>query len=122
MTRKRGRGGARLKAVSWLFGVLAVIYVGVKLVPVYFANYQLQDKMLTEARFATVNRRTDEELRNIIYREIQDRDIPARREDIHIEQSSRGVRISVDYTVAVDLKVYEFNLHFSPTSENRSLY
>ena len=122
MTRKRGRGGARLKEVYWLFGVLAVIYVGVKLVPVYFANYQLQDKMLTEARFATVNRRTDEELRNIIYREIQDRDIPARREDIHIEQSSRGVRISVDYTVPVDLKVYEFNLHFSPTSENRSLY
>lgn len=122
MSRERGRGGARLKAVSWLFGALAVIYVGVKVVPVYFANYQLQDKMLTEARFATVNRRTDEELRNIIYREIQDRDIPARREDIHIEQSSRGVRISVDYTVPVDLKVYEFKLHFSPTSENRSLY
>jgi len=119
----RERGGARLKAVIWLLILAAAGYVAYKLVPIYLANYQLQDKLQTEARFSTVNRRSDEELRNIIFREIEDRDIPAHREDIKIlENSPRVVRLSVDYTVDVDLKVYQLHLHFNPTAENRAVY
>ena len=121
MNRKGERGGARLKAVLWLLILFAVIYVGAKLVPVFFANYELLDKMQTEARFATVNRKSVEEIRDVIYREIQDQDIPARREDIHVESSPRGVRISVEYTVTLDLKVYQLQLHFKPSTENRAL-
>jgi hypothetical protein len=119
--RKRERGGARLKAIVWLLIFGAAIYVAAKVVPIYFANYQLQDKMLTVARFATVNRQSEEEVRDIIYREIQERDIPARREDIHVESNQRGVRISVEYMVTVDLRVYQLNLHFNPAADNRAL-
>jgi len=97
------------------------IYVGAKVVPIYFANYQLQDKMQTEARFAMVNRRSNDEVRDVIYREIQDRDIPARREDIHVESSQQGTKISVDYTVTVDLQLYQFKMHFTPSVESRAL-
>ncbi len=121
MNRKAERGGGRLKAIVWLLILAAGIYVAAKIIPVYFANYQLLDKMQTEARFATVNRRSDEQIRDIIYREIKDRDIPARREDIRVESTPRGVRISVDYTVTVDLQVYQLQLHFNPTAENRAL-
>lgn len=119
--KKTERGGARLKAIVWLLIFGAAIYVAVKVVPSYFADYQLQDKMQTVARFATVNRQSEEEVRDIIYREIQERDIPARREDIHIESNQRGVRISVEYVVTVDLRVYQLNLHFNPTADNRAL-
>ncbi|MBI3668821.1 MAG: DUF4845 domain-containing protein [Acidobacteria bacterium] len=125
LPRMRGaqRGGALLKAIFWTAVLVAVLYAGFKVVPIYFANYQLQDKMQTEARFAVVNRRTDEELRKIIFKEIQDQNIPARREDIKIlENTQRAVRIQVDYTVPVDLKVYQFDLHFTPSAENRALY
>ena len=119
----RERGGGRLKAIIWLLILAAAGYVAYKLVPIYLADYQLQDKLQTEARFSTVNHRSDEELRNIIFREIEDRDIPAHREDIKIlENSPRVVRVSVDYTVDVDLKVYQLHLHFNPTAENRALY
>ncbi len=117
------RGGGRLKAIVWLLILAAGVYVAFKIVPIYLANYQLQDKMQTEARFATVNHRTDDELRDVIYREIRDRDIPARREDIKIlENTQRTVRLSVDYAVTVDLKLYELHLRFNPTAENRSVY
>ncbi len=117
------RGGARLKAIFWTAVLVAVCYSGFKVVPAYFANYQLQDKLQTEARFAVVNHRSDEDLRNVVFKEIQDQDIPARREDIKIlENTQRAVRISVDYTVPVDLKVYHFDLHFTPSAENRALY
>ncbi len=121
LRRTGSRGGAKLKAIIWLLVLGGAAYVGYKLVPIYFANYQLQDKMLTEARFATVNRRSIEEIRDIVFREIQDREIPARREDIRVETSQRGVRIVVDYTVTVDLRVYQLQLHFTPTAENRAL-
>jgi len=79
MSRHRERGGAKLKAILWTAALLAGFYVAFKVVPIYFANYQLQDKMQTEARYATVNHRSDDDLRNIIYKEAQDQDIPARR-------------------------------------------
>lgn len=118
---KPERGGARLKAIVWLLIFGAAVYVAAKVVPIYFANYQLQDKMQTVARFATVNRQSEEEVRDIIYREIQERDISARREDIHVESNQRGVRISVEYVVTVNLRVYQLNLHFNPTADNRAL-
>ena len=122
MRHERQRGGARLKAIFWTAVLVACGFVAFKVVPVYFANYQLQDKLQVEARFATVNRRSDDELREVIHKEIQERDIPARREDIKVQQSQRGVRISVDYTVTVDLKVYQLQLHFTPSADNRALY
>lgn len=121
MNRQRERGAARLKAIFWILVLVAAVYVCVKALPPYFANYQLQDRMITEARFATVNRRSDEELRDIIYREIQEQRIPARREDIRIENTRRGVNISVEYTVTVDLGVYELKLDFNPSADNRSI-
>ncbi len=115
------RGEGRAKAIFWTLVILLIVFLGIKLIPAYVSDYQLQDKLVTEARFATVNRRSDEELRNIIFQQIQDLDIPARREDIKIENSLRYVRISVDYTVPVDLWFYRTELHFNPSTENKSL-
>ena len=114
----RQRGGAKFRALISLLILAALVYVGVKVIPVYFANYQLQDKMVTEARYATVNRRTDDELKDLIFKEIQERDIPARREDIRVETSQRGVRLSVEYNVTVDLKVYQWQIHFNPSVDS----
>ncbi len=117
------RGGARLNALVWTAILVGIIYASFKVVPPYYANYVLQDKMQVEARYAVFNHRTDDDLRDIVYRQIQDQQIPARREDVKIEENTqRGVRISVDYTVPVDLKVYELRLHFNPTADNRALY
>lgn len=115
------RGEGRVKAIFWTLVILLAVFVAIKVVPAYVSNYQLQDKLVTEARFATVNRRSDEDLRNTIFKEIQDLEIPARREDIKIENTSRMVRISVEYAVPVDLWFYRTELHFNPSTENKSI-
>lgn len=119
--RHAERGGAKFKAVLSIVVLVILIFAGFRLVPPFIDEYQLQDKLVTEARFATVNRHTDEELRDIIFKEIQDLDIPAHREDITIENTRRSVKISVEYTVPVDLIVYRAELHFNPGAENRSV-
>ncbi len=122
MARDRMRGGSRLKALIWTLILVASLYAGYKLIPVYFANYQLQDKMLEIARFASVNNMTEEKVREAVFREVQERAIPARREDIKVSMSQRGVTISLNYTVHVDLILLQRELQFSPSVENRALY
>jgi len=119
--RRRQRGGGRMKAILWTVALLLLIYAGIELVPPYINQYQLQDKITEEARFDTVNRKTDDQIRDIIFREIQDLNIPARREDIKVENTYHMVRITVAYTVPVDLFFYHTELHFVASSENKSL-
>src|SRR5258708_31755436 len=118
---RRQRGEGRLRAILWTAILVLLVFVGFKLVPPYVNQYQLQDKVVEEARFAVVNRKTDEQLRDIIYREIQDLGIPATKDGIKIENTYHMVRITIDYTVPVDLLFYHTELHFVATSESTSL-
>jgi hypothetical protein len=68
-----------------------------------------------------VNRYTDEQLRENVFKVVQDLEIPAKREDIKITITPSAVKITLDYTVPVDLLFYSTELHFSPSSENKSL-
>ena len=98
------------------------VYSAYKLIPVYIANYQLSDKMVEESRFAVANRFTEDQVRENIYKEVIDLEIPARKEDIKVAASLQAVRISLDYTVPVDLLFYHMQLHFNPSSEGKALW
>jgi hypothetical protein len=99
-----------------------LIYSAIKIVPAYVNDYQLSDKMQEQARFAIVNRYTEDQIRDNVFKVMQDLDIPAKKEDIKVVASNAVVRISLEYTVPVDLLMYHTELHFSPNSENKSLY
>jgi hypothetical protein len=116
------RGEGKLKAVIYTAIIALVIYAGVKFVPPYISEYQLSDKMQEQARYAVVNRYTEEQIRDNIFKVIQDLDIPAKREDIKVAASNAVVKISLSYTVPVDLFFYHTDLNFSPSSENKALF
>jgi hypothetical protein len=111
------RGGGKLKALVYTAVLIAAVYSAVKVVPAFVAEYQLKDKMSEQARFAVVNRYTEEQIRDNIFKTIQDLDIPAKREDVKVQNTNHGLEISVNYSVPVDLMVYKTELNFSPSSE-----
>ncbi|HXP22786.1 MAG TPA: hypothetical protein VN807_01555 [Candidatus Sulfotelmatobacter sp.] len=115
--RSGERGEGRLKALIYTAILVIGVYLAFKLVPLYVAQYQLKDKMEEQARFAVVNRYSDDQIRDNLFRVIQDLDIPATREDIKVASTTHGISISVAYTVPVDLLVYKTDLNFSSTSE-----
>jgi hypothetical protein len=115
------RGEGRLKAIVVIAIIAFVIYAAVKVLPPYIAEYQLADKMTEQARFGVVNRYTEEQVRAAVFKEAQDLDIPITKEDIKVFVSPSVVRVSVDYTIPVDLIFYKLDLHFTPSSENKSL-
>src|SRR6266852_4615760 len=93
------RGEGRAKALFWTVLFLVVIFVCYKIVPPYVKEYELQEKMQETARFASAFHKGEEEIRDTIYKEIQDLGIPAKREDVKVQYDNRTIRISVEYSV-----------------------
>jgi hypothetical protein len=115
------RGGGRLKAIIGIGVLASMIYVGAKVVPVLVNNYQFQDAIESTARFASVNRQGPDDIRTAVFKEAQNEDIPIAAEDIHVKGEGGHVEINADYTVTLDLKVYQWTLNFHPNARNNPL-
>ena len=115
--RRAERGEGKLKAIVYTAILVIAVFAAFKTVPVYVAEYQLKDKMSEQARFAVVNRYTEDQVRDNIYKVIQDLDIPAKRDDIKVIPTNHGIELSVSYSVPVDFIVYQTELNFAPSTQ-----
>jgi hypothetical protein len=113
------QGEGRLKSFLYLAFLVIAVFVGYKMIPSYVADYQLKDKMTEQAKFAIVNRYTEDQIKDNIFHTIQDLDIPAKRDDVKVTNTNHGIEISVNYTVPVDFLVYKTELNFDTSSEGR---
>ena len=111
-----------------MLAILAsLLFVAVKIVPLYFTNYQLQDSMQTEARFAVANRKSEQDVRDDITKKMQELGVAAKPEDLKVSFQDLGtgmsgvVTISLDYSVPVDLLVYQFDLPFHARGDNKTI-
>jgi hypothetical protein len=118
-SRRAERGEGRLKALLYFAFLIIAVFVAVKILPAYVADYQLKDKMAETARFAIVNRYTEDQIKDNIFHTIQDLDIPANRDDVKVENTNHGIAISVNYAVPVDFLFYKTDLNFATSSEGR---
>lgn len=116
------RGEGKLKGILIVVIVVLAVYTAWKMIPPFVNDYQLSDKMQEQSRYAMVNHYTEEQIRDNIYKVMVDLDIPAKREDIKIVANNNVVKVSLDYTVPVDVLVYHTDLHFTPNSETKSLF
>lgn len=101
----------------------SMIFAAVKVVPVYFANYQFQDAIASESRFALTGypKRSLDDIRDDVWQKAQELSIPAQKEDIQVNIANGSVSISVDYSVPIDLAVYQVTLQFHPHADNHSI-
>ena len=115
------RGDGKFKAILVTAILAFMVYAAVKVVPPYVSEYELADKMTETARFASVNRNSEDQIREAIFRKIDELQIPATKDDIKVTAAGGRVTITVDYKVPIDLMVYKFDLHFTPTTANKDI-
>jgi hypothetical protein len=77
--------------------------------------------MQETARYASVTRSNPEQIKETVFKEMQDLDIPATKDDLVVKAEAGKVSISLDYRVPIDLIVYKFDLHFTPSSSNKDI-
>ena len=115
------RGEGKFKAILVTAVLLFIAYAAFKMVPPYVDEYQLNDTMQETAKFASVTRSNEEQIRATVFRKVEELGIPAKKEDVKVTAVNGRVSISLDYTVPIDLMVYKFDLHFTPSTSNKDI-
>ncbi|MBI4478680.1 MAG: DUF4845 domain-containing protein [Acidobacteria bacterium] len=114
-------GGMGISGVLLLVVVAVIVFAAFKILPPYIDNYRLQDTMDSVARNATYNRRTEAAIRQQIWDEARQLDIPLEENQIVVRVNGPSVNISAQYMVTVDLLVRQLELNFAPAAGNRNI-
>jgi cell division protein FtsL len=120
--RRGEEASGRFQTLFSLGFLAAVVFVAIKTLPAYVNNFQLQDhiKQLTTQLAVRTRPATPVEVRNEVVEFAQDHGIPLAPDNVKVT-ISRHVSIKLDYTVPVDLTVYTFRLHFTPSADSPTL-
>jgi hypothetical protein len=115
-----------IKLILVLALLAGLVYVAAEVIPPYFANYQFQDDLDSEARLGTYSTKGDDVIRDAVFKKAQDLEIPITRDQIRIQRigaaGNGGVLIETDYSVHVELPGYPMDLHFHPQTKNKSAF
>ena len=111
-----------LRPIIAIAVLVAFVFLVYRLVPPYFANYQFQDAMASEARNATYSTKSEQDIRDSVFKRAQELEIPVSQQQIVVHRVSGAVNISASYTVHVDLPGYPMDLQFTPTSSERRAF
>jgi len=118
--RQSDRGASNAKLIFVLLFLAALAYASFKIIPIYVGNYELNDDIRQLAIQATVDRSSAEAVQNRVLDYAKDLGLPVTRENVSVHVGQK-VTIEVDYRVPIDLKVFSFDMHFTPSAENKQL-
>jgi hypothetical protein len=119
--RHRECGAGRLRLLIWLVVLLCFVYGAVQALPSFINEYEFEDALKETARFASVNRTPPEQIREALLKVANEDAIPIRPQDIVVTSVGGNVKIDAEYSVTVDLSVYQWTLNFHPSATNFSL-
>jgi len=115
-----------VKLVLGIAVIVAVVIVGIAIIPPYFNNYQFEDAINSEALAATYSTKSEEDIRGLVYKRAKEMDIPIKPEQIKIQrvgsQGTGTLAIEANYTVRVDLPGYPMDLQFHAATKNKGIY
>ena len=107
-----------------IFGL--VILVGIKVIPPYFSNYELEDAIKTEALQATYSTRSEEDVRDAVIKQARNYDIALTPKQVHVSRvggfGQGTLAIDAEYSVPIELPGYSTTLEFHPSSKNKGVY
>lgn len=103
--------GFLLKTIGLLV-LVAALYVGWKVLPHFLTNLVFAGDVDAQTRVLGGREELTGQLEEAIYQDAQGRGLPVERDDIQVEYSPSGSRVSVSYTVTADLGFAQLPLHF----------
>jgi len=115
-----------MKLFIGIIFVVVAIFVSVALIPPYWANYQFEDAIKTEALMATNSTKTEDAIRDSVYKRAQDFGVPLEKEKIkvtHVGANGTGsVTIEAPYSVTVNIPGYPIVLNFDAITTNKGVF
>ena len=119
MIRRQQRGAGHMKAIIAIALLFLLAYSAIKVIPHFVNNYDLRDHMDQTARFAAVGNQTEQQVRESVWKKVQELEIPATPDALKVSKGNRRVQVSLQYTVEVSLLGYPLKLNFHPEVDNK---
>jgi hypothetical protein len=110
MRNSEGKGLLGCVIFIVLFG--AAVYLGITLGPIYYANFNFESGLKTEASRAGAHFLDDEAVTKDILELARRNEIKLTREGISIQRFAGQIHIEVLYSVPVDFIIMRRNLNF----------
>jgi hypothetical protein len=112
------------RAVVGFLAIIGAIYAGFQIIPPELTNYSFKDDLRNEAMVGGANpHTTDQELMDAVIKKAAEHQIMLKPENVTVQRIAtpglNSVYLAADYSVPVNLPGYSFNLHFTPSSENK---
>jgi hypothetical protein len=115
-----------MKMIGGFALFVAMAIVGIKIVPVYFSNYQFEDSIKNEALQSTYGSRSEDDIRDAVIKHAKEYDIPLTTKQVHVQRTGTNgagsLSIEVDYSVPINLPGYSTTVEFHPSSKNKGVY
>ena len=115
-----------MKMVFGILIIVAAVILIATLAPPYFSNYQFQDALKTESQMSTYTTKTEDVIRDEVFKKAQDMDIPITKEQIKVVRNgvvgTGTVDIEANYIVHVNLPGYPMDLHFDASARNKGVF
>lgn len=115
------RGSGKLQVLLAL-AITAILVVSAwRIIPVYVKSFQFQDEIRNKCKFAPVDRKSPETVKEELLRFAQDLGLPVSREQLQVNAlGTSGIRVNVRYTVPVDLILFDISIPFEYNIDSKS--
>ena len=110
---------SRWRQAAGLAVILVLIFLAVRLLPIYLHNQELQQFVVEVTHRASAPTSSDDVLRAWVLEKAASLDLPVTADNVHIERKAGAVQMEVRYVVRVNLPLYTVDLHFYPGAGSR---
>ena len=115
-----------LRIALGLGAIVLAAFLGIKFVPAYVSNYELEDAIKSDALQSTYSTKSEDDIREMVIKHAHDYDIELSPKQVHVSRNggfgNGTLLIEVNYSVPVSMPGYSTVLEFHPTSKNRGVY
>jgi hypothetical protein len=103
-----------------------VAILGIKLVPIYVSNFELEDAIKNDALQSTYSTKSEDDIREMVIKHARDYDVELTAKQVHVSRNGSfgngTLLIEVNYSVPVNFPGYSTTLEFHPSSKNQGVY
>src|SRR5258706_10634824 len=107
---------ATLKLIIGVAVIAAMVLVGLKLIPPYFANYELEDEIKNEALQSTYSTRSEEDIRDAVIKHARNYDIALTPKQVHVSRlggmGTGTLALDHDHMLSLDLGGFSAHPYF----------
>jgi hypothetical protein len=115
-----------MKMVFGILIIVASVILLATLAPPFFSNYQFEDALKTESQMTTYTTKTEDVIRDEVFKKAQELDVPVTKEQIKVVRNgvvgTGSVEIDAAYTVHVNLPFYPMDLNFDASARNKGVF